>query len=124
MSNRYKLLLDSCVWGPTSRVLQASGHDVSWVGDWDRDPGDEQILLQAGREGRILITLDRDFGKLSVVHGMSHKGIVRIVGFNAQEQARACLHALAMHGEELLEGAVVTVEPGRLRIRPGGQAKS
>jgi predicted nuclease of predicted toxin-antitoxin system len=116
--------MDSCVWGPTRQALQAKGHDVSWVGDWERDPGDQQILIRAHAEHRILITLDKDFGELAVVHGIPHSGIVRIIGLGAREQAQACLQVLALHGEELLGGAVVTVGPGRLRVRAGERGKS
>lgn len=47
-------------------MLEAAGHDVVWVGDWDRDPGDREILFQARSEGRILVTLDKDFGELAI----------------------------------------------------------
>ena len=33
----------------------------------NEDPGDEEILATAYAEGRILITLDKDFGELAVV---------------------------------------------------------
>jgi hypothetical protein len=32
--------------------LKAKGHDVLWVGDWPRDPGDEEILSFALKEAR------------------------------------------------------------------------
>lgn len=57
-----KLLLDTCVWGGVKSELQAAGHDVLWTGDLAQDPGDEDILAQAHREQRVLITLDKDFG--------------------------------------------------------------
>jgi predicted nuclease of predicted toxin-antitoxin system len=82
------------------------------------DPGDEEILAQAHREGRILITLDKDFGELAIVHGRPHSGIVRLVNIRAKEQAIVCEAVLAKHGDELLRGAIVTAEPGRLRIHP------
>ncbi|MEM8961626.1 MAG: DUF5615 family PIN-like protein, partial [Acidobacteriota bacterium] len=59
-----KLLLDSCVWGPAQSQLEAAGFDTVWAGDWDEDPGDEEILVRAFQERRILITLDKDFGDL------------------------------------------------------------
>lgn len=57
-----KVLLDTCVWGGARSVLEAAGHDVIWTGDWEKDPGDEEILAYAHREGRVLVTLDKDFG--------------------------------------------------------------
>jgi len=113
-----KLLLDSCLWGGARRELAASGHDVLVAADWEEDPGDEEILNQAHRENRILITLDKDFGELSIVQGRPHSGIVRLVDVAAQRQAAVCLHVIQNYGEELKRGAIVTAEPGRLRIRP------
>jgi predicted nuclease of predicted toxin-antitoxin system len=49
--------LDTCVWGGAVDPLKAAGHDVVWAGDWPTDPGDDEILALAHREGRILITL-------------------------------------------------------------------
>jgi predicted nuclease of predicted toxin-antitoxin system len=113
-----KLLLDTCVWGGTVDLLNAAGHDVIWAGDWPTDPGDDEILALAHREGRILITLDKDFGELAVVHGQPHAGILRLVILSAARQASACLMAINRYGTELQSGAIVTVELGRVRIRP------
>lgn len=74
-----KLLLDACVWGGSLQVLQAAGHDVVWAGNWPEDPGDEEILARAHSERRVLVTLDKDFGELAIVHGIPHSGILRLV---------------------------------------------
>ena len=113
-----KLLLDACVWGGASTELQAAGHDVVWAGAWSTDPGDEEILAYAHREGRILVTLDKDFGELAIVRRILHSGIVRLVNLSARRQAGVCKLVLERHGDALLVGAIVTAELGRLRIRP------
>lgn len=113
-----RLLLDSCVWGGAVKVLRQSGHDVDWCGVWPEDPGDAEILRIATEQARILVTLDKDFGELAIVGGIPHNGIIRLVDFAARQQAPACSKVLAAHGEELMRGAIVTAEPGRLRIRP------
>ena len=74
-----KLLLDTCVWGGAKKTLESSGHDVVWTGDWAEDPGDEEILAKAHNEGRILVTLDKDFGEIAIVKGKPHSGILRLV---------------------------------------------
>jgi predicted nuclease of predicted toxin-antitoxin system len=61
-----KLLLDTCVWGGARPEIEAAGHDVVWAGEWPEDPGDEEILGRAQAEGRILVTLDKDFGQLAL----------------------------------------------------------
>jgi predicted nuclease of predicted toxin-antitoxin system len=113
-----KALLDTCVWGGAKSELQALGHDVVWTGDLPTDPGDEDILAQAQREQRVLVTLDKDFGELAIVRGLPHSGIVRLVGIPARQQATVCHQILSRYGAELLRGAIVTVEAGRVRIRP------
>jgi predicted nuclease of predicted toxin-antitoxin system len=113
-----KVLLDTCVWGGAKDELLASGHDVVWTGDLPVDPGDEEILKQAHRESRILVTLDKDFGALAIVHAMPHSGIIRLVNISARQQAKMTETVLAKHGDELLRGAIVTAERGRLRIHP------
>lgn len=55
-----RLLLDTCMWGGARQELEAAGHDVVATVDWEKDPGDEEILAQAFRERRVLITLDKD----------------------------------------------------------------
>jgi predicted nuclease of predicted toxin-antitoxin system len=113
-----KILLDACVWGGAKALLEGLGHDVVWCGDLGDDPGDEAILLAATREGRVLVTLDKDFGELAVVRGVQHAGIIRLVGFAARDQAPACHEVLVRHGTELLAGALATARPGQLRLRP------
>jgi predicted nuclease of predicted toxin-antitoxin system len=113
-----KLLLDACVWGGARPELRAAGHDVVWAGAWSTDPGDEEILAYAHREGRILVTLDKDFGELAIIQRIPHSGIIRLVNLSARRQAGVCRLVLERHGDALMSGAIVTAEPGRLRIRP------
>lgn len=112
-----KVLLDACVWGGAKTQLQTSGHDVIWVGDWAEDPGDDEILARAHIEGRVLVTLDKDFGELAVVRGLPHSGIIRMVGIPARRQGQTCLQMLERYGTELGRGALVTVDSSRVRIR-------
>jgi predicted nuclease of predicted toxin-antitoxin system len=113
-----KLLLDTCVWGGAKAELQAAGHEVLWTGDLAQDPGDEDILAQAHREQRVLITLDKDFGELAIRRSLPHCGIVRLVNMSARQQGAVCQQVLAQYGDELTRGAIITVEAGRVRIRP------
>jgi predicted nuclease of predicted toxin-antitoxin system len=65
----------------------------------------------------VLVTLDKDFGELAVREGRPHSGIVRLVDISATSQAGACIQALDRYSEELRNGAIVTIEPGRVRLR-------
>lgn len=115
-----KVLLDSCIPGSLKAPLSTAGYDVAWTGDWPSDPGDEQILAFAHREGCILITLDKDFGTLAILHGHPHAGLVRLVNLSLRNQAAVCLHVLQNYATDLSAGAIVTAELNRVRIRQPG----
>jgi len=87
-------------------------------GDWQEDPGDEEILARAHSEGRVLITLDKDFGELAIVHGVPHSGILRLVLFPAKQQGSVVVWILARYGGELASGAILTADSDRIGIRP------
>ena len=90
---------------------------MTWGGDLPEDPGDLELLRRAHAEQRVLVTLDKDFGELAVVKGEPHSGIVRLVDFSARLQGPTCSRVLALHSEDLTRGAIITVEPGRIRVR-------
>jgi predicted nuclease of predicted toxin-antitoxin system len=112
-----KVLLDSCVWAGAQEVLLTNGFDVKWVGNFDEDPGDEAIIVLAFKENRVLITLDKDFGELVFFRGKPHAGIVRIAGFSATQHGNISAQILDRYAADLSQGAVITVEKDRVRIR-------
>lgn len=114
-----KVLIDSCVAGSVSAALAEVGHEVECVADWPADPGDAAVLSHARAAGQVVLTLDKDFGELAVVHRQSHAGIVRLVGLSTAQQAPVAAAALIRYAEELGRGALVTAESGRTRVRPG-----
>ena len=113
-----RILLDSCVWGKAAQELRSAGHDVEWVGDWGKDPGDMAILSYANEHQRTLVTLDKDFGELAIVRQMPHKGIIRLAYIAARKQAEAVLKLIELHHDMLERGAILTVDQNKLRIRP------
>ena len=114
-----KLLLDTCVWGGAAKELAAAGHDVRWIGEADPDPGDEIIMHTAHTEGRVLITLDKDFGELAIVYGKPHSGIIRLVKLSGRQQGSYCLAVLERFEHDLNRGAILTITKDRVRIRIG-----
>jgi len=112
-----RLLADACAGQKLARQLSGAGHDIVFVGDWDRDPGDEEILALAQAECRAVVTRDKDFGTLAVRDKMPSFGIVRLVGLSPAQEAAFCLQVLATHETELGRGTLITVEPHRVRLR-------
>ena len=113
-----KVLVDTCVSAGVPRALAEAGHDVVYTADWPSDPGDAEILERAHEESRILVTLDKDFGELAIVRGQAHAGIVRLVALSTSKQVEVCISVLVRYGALLESGAIVTVEAGRVRVRP------
>ena len=116
-----RILLDSCIWGGTIAPLLAQGYDVDWCGYWESDPGDEQILAVAFERSSVLITIDKDFGELAILHNKPHCGIVRLVEMSVREQAQICDFVLQKYKSELADGAIITAYIDRVRVRLGDQ---
>ena len=73
-------------------------------------PGARAPIAAAGHEVEWVGAWDADPGDA---------GIVRLVDVRHSEQAAICINLLALHGAELARGAIVTAEPGRIRVRAG-----
>lgn len=119
-----KVLLDTCVCPKAKTELEFAGHEVIWAGDWSVDPGDEVILRRAWEDKQVLVTLDKDFGELGVLREMPHCGLIRLVNFRAEQHGRVCQLILARHSDDLGDGAIITAEPGRIRIRHGKRPRA
>ena len=115
-----KIVLDSCIWAGTKYFLMDAGFDVVWVGDFLKDPGDEAIIRLAFKENRILITLDKDFGELAIFRNEPHSGIVRVVDHSVVELGEVSKRMLEKYKNELLQGAIITVDKKKIRVRMNG----
>jgi len=108
-----KFLIDRCAGSRIASWLRESGHDVAeLVGP---DPGDSEILDQAAREGRILITLDKHFSQLVYHHTRAHCGLIRLPDVPATRRIQLLARILEAHGEDLSQGAVIAVRGDRIR---------
>lgn len=63
-TSRYRFLADENFPGPSIRLLRALGYDVIAIAEQAARSADRGVLDMARREGRILLTFDRDHGWL------------------------------------------------------------
>jgi predicted nuclease of predicted toxin-antitoxin system len=64
------LLLDEHVPRSAGRLLAQRGHEVVFVVDVAAGADDRAVLERARMDGRVLVTLDADFGKLIFQQGV------------------------------------------------------
>jgi predicted nuclease of predicted toxin-antitoxin system len=99
--------------------LRSDGFDIVEAADVCPTADDDEVLAQAHRDQRVLLTADKDFGELVVRLGHRTQGLVNIALGDLAVATRANIVAarLAELGDRVA-GSVVTIEPGRVRIRP------
>jgi predicted nuclease of predicted toxin-antitoxin system len=101
--------------------LRQQGHDVLESQEGGADPGDRALLVWADSEQRVLVTMDKDFGKLIFASGEAHSGVVRLPDVPAEGRIALIEMLLTKHGEDLKGGAVITVKGDRVRISRSGK---
>ena len=62
-----RFLVDRCAGRRLAEWLRNQGHDVVEARELGADPGDRALLERAAADGRILVTIDTDFGELIYV---------------------------------------------------------
>ena len=106
---------------PASRCggLRAAGPDVTTIGETSSGASDDDVLATAIREGRILITEDRDFGELVVRQKLGVHGVVPLELDRLSNMAEAELvTTVVSRNADKLSGNLLVIEPGRVRVRP------
>jgi len=99
------------------RALRRAGFDVLCISESSPRTEDSEVIRLALHEGRILLTEDKDFGRLVYSHGQDTLGVIflRFPTFARREISRDVLNLVKQQGEKLV-GSFVTVQPGRIRI--------
>jgi len=102
------------------RSLRTAGHDVRALAEETARTVDAEVIALASREGRILLTEDKDFGWLAFVAGAGGEGVilVRFPGTARQTLGPSVLDLVATRGEAL-RGSFTVLQPGHARITPG-----
>ncbi|MCA1705101.1 MAG: DUF5615 family PIN-like protein [Actinobacteria bacterium] len=116
-----KFLLDEGLAPRVLDLLTAADHDVVHVRDIGlQSAPDADVLAAALAQGRVLLTLDTDFGALLALSGARQPSIVLFRGEvtrRPEGQARLLLANLEQVVTDLTDGAVVVLGDDRIRIR-------
>jgi predicted nuclease of predicted toxin-antitoxin system len=102
------------------RACCARGWDVQHVGERGMSRAEDVAILQVARqERRVVVTLDADFHALLAASGATGPSVLRIrmQGLKADQAATLIERVLALAGDELGQGAMVTVADAKIRIK-------
>jgi len=99
------------------RALRARQYDVYAVSEVTSRSDDGELLTQAFRERRILITEDKDFGWLVYVSHAHSAGVIliRFPGNVRESLVDTVLNLIEQHQDNIY-GAFVILQPGYIRI--------
>jgi predicted nuclease of predicted toxin-antitoxin system len=109
---------ESCDFSVVS-ALRDAGHDVVAVAEVSPRAADEDVLDLARREQRILLTEDKDFGRLVYADSQSMSGVILIrYPAGARSQLPSDVVQLVSDRGNDLEGRFVVMKPGAVRLGP------
>lgn len=117
-----RFLADENFPGSAVAVLRASGHDVVWIRTFAPGSSDPEVLAQASRERRILLTFDKDFGELAKASLLpSTCGVVLLrIPPSGPGRIGKMVADLVLARDDWA-GHFSVIEPGRVRMRPLGK---
>ncbi len=118
-----RFLVDVCTGGTLTKWLINRGFDVKEVKDLDESMLDEQIIYQAFLDNRIIITLDKDFGELFVLHGKQYCSIIRLPDVIPAKRIEMIEEVINKYSSQLKNNCIITVSEKKIRIRSSRQPK-
>lgn len=116
-----KFLVDQNLSRRLAEALTEAGYGAVHASDYGMQrASDEQIMIRARDDGRIVLSADTDFGSLLARTRASSPSFVlvrRLTGRRVAEQAELLVANLPAVERDLELGAVVVVGEDRLRVR-------
>jgi predicted nuclease of predicted toxin-antitoxin system len=116
-----RLLVDEDLPRSLSLALRAAGYDAADIRDEGlRGLPDARIFQFAQERGFAVLTGDVEFGNELVYPPAGHHGVILTRFPNdlpATILVKQIVASLAVVADENLDGAIVVVEPGRVRVR-------
>lgn len=115
-----RLLLDQGLPRSTVLYLQNYGIEAVHVGGRGlATASDSEILNFGHQEGMVVVTLDADFHTLLALSGLTGPSVIRIriEGLRGEALAKLLVSLLQVCGDDLLNGAMVSVTEKGIRIR-------
>ena len=113
-----KFLVDVGVSKKVEKWLQEHGYDTKSIREINARMLDKEILQIAASEGRMVVTMDKDFGELVYNSGLPHGGVLllRLEDTSSDKKVEMVEKILAQFSDRILSKFSV-FKDGKLRIR-------
>jgi len=97
-------------------MLQQMGHDSVSVIEKMRGATDEEIMQEAVRENRVIITNDKYFGRLAGFYELPGMILLRLKDEGMQNKTRIVSFVLASYSKSI-SGNILVVSEKKIRIQ-------
>ena len=120
-----RFLADESCDAAVVQTLREAGHEVKSVREWRRGAPDRDVIDAAQSDERILLTEDKDFGRLFFASSAKSAGVV-LIRYPAKARTLLAQEVAAMVEEVAgrLAESFVVLQPGRVRVVASRRADS
>ena len=112
-----KFLVDECVGISVSKKLKQMNYDSISVIECMRGAEDEAVVKKAIEENRIIITNDKDFGRLAGFQKPPGIILLRTKDESVKNKVKLISFVVETYGEKIC-GNVMVVSEKKIRTRP------
>lgn len=123
-----KFLVDNALSPQLALLLREQDHDAVHIRDYELQAADDETIFErAASEDRVVLSADTDFGALLAFRRAAKPSVALFRGRMSRRPeflANLLLSQLAALEKPLVKGAIVVIEPTRIRLRdlPIGQS--
>jgi len=116
-----RFLIDNALSPVVAEGLRQADHDAIHVRDLGLAAADDETIFEhADRDQRVIISADTDFGTILAIRNVARPSVILFRGATPRNpigQVKLLLANLREIAPSVERGAVVVLEPQRIRIR-------
>ena len=116
-----RFLIDNALSPVVAEGLRQAGHDAIHVRDLGLAAADDVTIFEhADRDQRVIISADTDFGTILAMRNAARPSVILFRGATPRNpigQVKLLIANLAEIAPSIERGAVVVLEPQRIRVR-------
>lgn len=116
MRQEVRIILDENIGLKVYHELRKRGYHVQSILEECRGASDEEVVMTATKRGKIIVTMDKDFGYIAQAYNPPGIVILRLKDPRIPNRIKAILRALSL-GKQLY-GYITIVTDTQIRRRP------